>query len=178
MRKFFLLTGSLVLLQACAATMPSLPLQLTRKQDGAWISQFRSGMGEAVTGNDSGSTFGLMCTALDCNYYFTTDVNCDPGGSYPGLINFDDEVEKITLGCRAWKYGSGKEINIVWLDFSQRLHQNLATTKNTAMVFPMKGGSFKVMHFKLEGYPSAAQRVIAALNPQSLRPEGPKDSVR
>ncbi len=142
------------------------------------MSQFKSGMGEAVTGNDSGSTFGLMCTSIDCNYYMTTDVACTPGSKYPALINFDESVDKITLGCRSWKHDGGTQVNIIWLDFSKELHAGLSSATETSVTFPMADGSFKVMKFNLSGYSQAVQRVFARMKPQSLRAEGMRDSVR
>jgi hypothetical protein len=178
MTKKILLIVVLLMLQACDATLPSVPVQMTRKEQGAWMSQFKSGLGEAVTGNDSGSTFGLMCTSLDCNYYITTDVTCTPGSTYPALINFDEAVDKILLGCRAWKHENGSQSNIIWLEFSKSLNVGLSGASETSITFPMANGSFKIMKFNLSGYSSAVQRVIARMNPQSLRAEGLRDSIK
>ena len=119
-----------------------------------WQADLRgsSTLTEAFTVNESGSTFGFICSASvnRCMYYVSTHTTCDPGSKSAILINTDAGALDSTITCT--KFGDTYYSTI---ENSNDLSNGIATSSTLGIALPMKNGQFKVVRFSLLGANSA-----------------------
>ena len=149
LRTFFMLATTL------AAAFPFVThAQKTRYAD--WQADLlgSSTLTEAFTVNESGSTFGFICSASvnRCMYYVSAHTTCDPGSKSAILINTDAGALQSTITCT--KLGDTYYSTI---ENSNDLSNGISTSSTLGIALPMKSGQFKVVRFSLIGANSAIQ---------------------
>lgn len=135
--------------------------QYTRYGDWQADLHGSSTLTEAFTVNESGSTFGFICSASinRCMYYISVHTTCDQGSKSAILINADSGALESTITCT--KLGDTYYSTI---ENSSDLSDAIATSSTLGIAIPMKSGQFKVVRFSLLGAGSAigatAARVV------------------
>jgi hypothetical protein len=111
----------------------------------------------ALTYNDTGSLFGLMCSSNGCTYYVNASAECDAGAVYPGLINAAAGAMALTLRCAHVKE-EGQPYAILLID--EDLSDELADTDEISITIPLAGGKVDTSRFSMAGAADAQQDML------------------
>ncbi len=183
---------------ACLLLLLSLSFAVSahadaRMEHGRWTSQFLDGMGEATTHENGTSTFGILCAAGSCRYYFANGIDCQPGGNYPFMITTDVGALTIEGVCEPVATANG-DILVYWFNESEPMNRAFQGTPVVGFAFPLTDGTFRISTFSMEGYAEAVERMVNGvrqqrelpastqqqdlqLEIQEVAPEAPKESA-
>lgn len=105
--------------------------------------------------NESGVLFGQVCfpESDSCYWGLATNLKCDPGASYPVLVNTDAGATAMSLLC--FKGGGGSGF-YVFADFDA-VSTAIANGQRIGIAFPMQSGQFLVSRFSLNGWVEAVK---------------------
>jgi hypothetical protein len=125
-----------------------------KSKSGDWVLDLdnTSGLTQAFTANQSGSTFGFICSISSngCFYYFSPQATCEAGAAGGILINLDAGALSATTECAilgSSYYSLIKE--------TKDIHLAIIGSNNIGIAIPMKDGQFKVVRFSLRGAEAA-----------------------
>lgn len=128
---------------------------------GDWVLDVGGGTSyaEAFTGNDSGSTFGLLCTSADCLFYIDMNLKCTEGGKIPMLINSSSGSTYISSTCVHLR--SKTEIRYVTAIKDADVVTAISKGKVIGFAVPLESGQFKVVRFSLDGAVTATKEAVS-----------------
>lgn len=133
-----------------------VPLSTTLRTYHDWRIEQSAILISAVTTNQDGSSFGLLC-GKGCTYYANTGTRCDTGATYPGLLSTQTGAIPITLRCtHVREEGQDYSVLIVVDDLTDALSD--ATQVN--LVIPLQEGEFGVSHFSMAGAAEAIDAMV------------------
>lgn len=154
-----LLAGPAVAKPPASAGWPDsleVPLSTTVRTYGDWRIEQSAVLVSAVTTNDDGSSFGLLC-GKGCSYYVNTGAYCDTGALYPGLLSTEGGAISITLRCTHVKE-EGEDYSVMLLD--EDLTEALDGATQVNLVVPLQDGQFNVSHFSMAGADDARAAML------------------
>ena len=130
--------------QSDAIEMP-LSTKVRDYQD--WRIEQNSVFVAAVTTNQAGSFFGLLC-GKTCSFYINNGRDCEVGASYPGLISGAGGALAVTLRCLHIRE-EGQQIAAFLLD--EDVSEVMQGGGELGVVVPLADGQFAVSRFSLTG---------------------------
>jgi hypothetical protein len=140
---------------------------------GLWTVSSRGGDGFLATiRNDAGSVFGMLCNNGDCVPFFNPAIACDPGYSYPALINAPSAAAAVIVKCT--KYG---DVKVLVLPESKPIIDAMTIGGELGIAFPMQSGQFAVSRFSLTGSLKASLRAQELSEPTKKPAAVPKDDI-
>ena len=175
MRKIPLAIVSLVFALQCEAAEP-----VTFDDWGSGLGNDKSFM-FAVTGNESGETFGEYCyfKAKNCNRFVLLRTQCKPGTTTPILANSDSTAAPLTVTCLGPM--SGTQLYSNRIDNWKALEAALTDSIRIGFAIPLEADKFIVARFSLKGRTAATQAMEAVFTAQissgTPSEHGTKDQV-
>lgn len=125
-----------------------------------WVLNVQPGFSEAYTGNDSGSTFGFLCSTDSCSAYLDTKDRCDEGANIPMLINAESGSAYVLAKCTHFpQAGSVRYISVIE---DKQIATAISSGAAIGFAIPMLGGEFKVVRFSLDGALRATDLAVSA----------------
>lgn len=118
----------------------------------------------AATTNSAGHLLGQFCRpeSADCMYVVGFDIYCDPGDTYPVLVNSDAGAAQLEFLCSG---KVGDQNVLVAADFDA-IDTLVRQANRIGFALPMQGDDFKAVRFGLIGSNEALdamlERVIQA----------------
>lgn len=126
---------------------------------GDWIVSADSGIYETYTGNESGSTLGLLCTDTSCSFYLRAGITCESGASYLALINSENGASAQQLSCAPLTL-NGKTEYVILVGDIESFATTVLSASTVGVAIPMASGQFKVSRFSLRGAAKALEAVV------------------
>jgi len=139
-----------------ASAAVEMPLSETVREYRDWRIERSSAFVAALTTNDDGSLFGLLC-GKSCSYYLNTGQSCDVGTDYPGLLSAAQGSIPLTLRCLHVKE-EGEEYSILLID--EDLSEALEGASQIGVVVPLENGRFHVSRFSMAGAVEAQRDML------------------
>lgn len=133
-----------------------VPVSTTLRTYRDWRIEQSAVLISAVTTNQDGSSFGLLCGKA-CTYYANTGTRCDTGATYPGLLSTQAGAIPITLRCTHVRE-EGEDYSVLIIDDDLTDALNDATQVN--LVIPLEEGEFAVSHFSMAGAAEALDAML------------------
>jgi hypothetical protein len=112
----------------------------------------------ALTENEAGSLFGLMCGSKSCTYYVNASVECAAGDVAPGLISAAAGSMALTLRCAHIREG-GEPYAIFLID--EDLSEELADTDEISITVPLANGDVDTSRFSMAGAEDAQAEMLS-----------------
>lgn len=137
----------------------SIDISAADRQIGDWIVSDRNGFYETYTGNESGSTLGLLCTSERCDFYFRSSTKCESDGTYLVLINSENGASSQRLTCVPLTIEGKKEFVMLIGDI-ESFASTVLNSSTVGIAIPMASGQFKVSRFSLRGASKALEVVV------------------
>lgn len=141
--------GTLVFAGAAALSANYGDWQVTDASDGSSLV--------AITINDSGSGFGMACTAPDsCMWLLVMNSSCKPGDSYTLLVNSAKSADTLDIYCdkqlgdAGWRY--------FFKDFDKS-SKAFGDSGRIGFAVAENDGQFRVVRFSLNGATQALVRL-------------------
>jgi hypothetical protein len=132
-----------------------VPLSSTVREYHDWRIERSSAFVAAVTTNESGSFFGLLC-GKTCSYYLNPEKDCEMGAVFPGLINGAAGAMAITLRCLHIKEdGEDHSVMLIDEDLAEALDG-----EEIGVVIPLENGQFHVSRFSMAGAAEAQRDML------------------
>jgi hypothetical protein len=103
----------------------------------------------AMTGSDSGTTFGLVCRkdADGCYWSISSGNTCEDNSTSVYLINTDVGSASIETICQVANSGN----NYVMLTPFDTITDVVRKSKSIGIAIPLDSGKFRVLRFSLTG---------------------------
>jgi hypothetical protein len=103
----------------------------------------------AITTNSTEHILGQYCYIAEatCFYIVSLDIACEPGSSYPALVNSDKGADHIVLKC-VHEY---KGQNILAIYEFNKTDELVRTASHLGIAVPMDNEQFEVITFSLIG---------------------------
>ncbi|WP_116091075.1 hypothetical protein [Sphingomonas crusticola] len=124
-----------------------MPLSSTIQQYKKWRIEQNKLFVAAVTTNEAGSLFGLLC-GTTCSYYINNGKACEVGVTYPGLISGANGALAVTLRCLHVRE-EGEEYAVFLVD--EDVTEMLGEAAEIGIVVPLANGQFNVSRFSMAG---------------------------
>lgn len=141
---------------------------------GDWTVDVSRSYAEAFTGNDSGSTFGLICLTGTCLFYLDNSVRCKENSKTPMLINADSGATYVIATCLHLTWNSGGT-RYVYTIQDKDVVTAISSGATIGFAMPLESGQFKVTRFSLSGALRATHE--AAQTIPTRRDTGLRDST-
>lgn len=116
----------------------------------------------ALTVNDSGGGFGLVCdNSQSCFYMMSSDMKCRNGEEYAVLLNSDSGANSTFVKCD----GDLTKDGTYYYIFSEYdlLTRAVAGGRKIGIAFPTEDGSFRVSRYSLRGEAEATDYMTRML---------------
>ncbi len=126
---------------------------------GDWVVSVDGGIYETYTGNESGSTLGLLCTETNCSFYLRAGITCESEGSYLALINSKNGASSQQLSCAPLTL-NGRTEYVILIGDIESFATTVLNSSTIGIAIPMASGQFKVSRFSLRGATKALEAVV------------------
>lgn len=148
---------------------------------GDWVVSADSGLYETYTGNESGSTLGLLCTDTSCSFYLRAGITCESGASYLALINSENGASAQQLSCAPLTL-NGRTEYVILIGDIESFATTVLSASTVGIAIPMASGQFKVSRFSLRGASKALEAVVnlrkaGAASPPPTKKQGLRDTT-
>lgn len=145
------------------------------QQIGDWTVDIGTGgYTEAFTGNESGSTFGLICIGGSCSFYLDTNTRCNEGATIPILTNSDSGATYVNSVCI--HLSQRQQIRYVSKIQDSDVVTAISSGRVIGFAIPLASGEFLVVRFSLYGAVKATERAVAGLRSRpGVRDTGLRD---
>jgi len=111
----------------------------------------------AITTDSEAHALGQYCYIADgvCFYAVSIDIDCDPGSTYPAMVNSDKGADHIVLKC-IHEY---KSQNILAIYEFDKIDELVRDAGHLGIVIPVEDDRFKVIRFSLIGSRNAIDQM-------------------
>ena len=110
-----------------------------------WSADAGADYVEAWTGNESGSTFGVLC-GQTCIVYVDFQTECDHGEPYPAMVNSPSGAFNLQLTCHRFN-----QRYILSTPLSDGFSGTIRGGGEIGFAIPLRSGRFNVARFSLSG---------------------------
>jgi hypothetical protein len=121
---------------------------------GNWLVRDSGDYIGAWTNNASGSAFGVLC-GRTCVLYVNMQKTCEPGVSYPAMLNSPKGAMHINWRCHLIE-----DRHIYIVDATQEYFDILEGGGEIGFALPLANGQFAVSRFSLTGGYQAAMKAV------------------
>lgn len=129
----------------------------------------------ALTVNSNKHTLGQYCSITNetCFYMAGFDITCEPGSSYPSLVNSDKGAYHVTLKCAHEHQGR----NLLAIYEFDKIDSLIREASHIGFAIPMSNSHFKLVEFSLMGSSEAIDQMRAAAKSAIDAREPPEKST-
>lgn len=133
----------------------------------AWEVQQSSKLVAALTRNDDGALFGVMC-GKGCSYYMGAGIECTSGHVYTGMLTMSSGAMPLTLRC-AHIREEGEQYPILLID--EDLSDALADEGGKiSITVPLDNDEVDTSRFSMAGAQDAQDEMLDIVDGQSDAP--------
>jgi hypothetical protein len=155
---------------AAAPAPPPIIITPTSPSFGSWRTSDEGDYTEAYTGNESGSTFGILC-GKTCIFYVDMQTTCNDGEAYPAMVNSQAGAVTVSLKCHKLdrRFVLSSDSTNSYIDI-------LKKGGEIGFAVPLQSGMFGVSRFSLDGGAQAVGVAVqAAINKSAKQQRGLRD---
>ena len=111
----------------------------------------------AITTNSEKHVLGQYCYIAEgiCFYVVSLDIDCEPGSTYPAMVNSDKGADHLVLKC-IHKY---KGQNILAIYEFEQIDVLVRTAAHLGIAIPVANDRFEVIRFNLIGSSVAIEQM-------------------